>query len=62
MTGGKIKRECRTFDTSTSGHKTLLGWLTESECAPVAIEATGVSVERNLSGRSVACIGEEVGM
>ena len=39
---GKINRECRTFDTSTAGLKALLGWLTESGCTDVAMEATGV--------------------
>jgi transposase len=42
MAGGKISRECRTFDTSTAGLEALLGWLTESGCSDVAMEATGV--------------------
>ena len=42
MADGKINRECRTFDTSTAGLKALLGWLTESGCTDVAMEATGV--------------------
>lgn len=42
MASSKIKRECRTFDTSTSGLKALLGWLSESGCTSVAMEATGV--------------------
>ena len=42
MAGGKIDRECRTFDTATSGLLALLAWLTESGCTHVAMEATGV--------------------
>jgi len=40
--GGKTTRECRTFDTSTSGLLALLAWLTEQGCTHVAMEATGV--------------------
>jgi transposase len=40
--GGKSTRECRTFDTSTSGLLALLAWLTEQGCSHVAMEATGV--------------------
>jgi hypothetical protein len=29
---GKIKRECRTFETSTASLETLLDWLTASRC------------------------------
>ena len=42
MAGGKISRECRTFETSTAGLEALLGWLTEPGCSHVAMEATGV--------------------
>jgi transposase len=42
MTGGKVNRECRTFDTTTAGLLALLAWLTESGCTHVAMEATGV--------------------
>ena len=42
MAGGKVSRECRTFDTTTAGLEGLLGWLTESGCSDVAMEATGV--------------------
>jgi transposase len=42
MAGGKAPRECRTFDTTTSGLQALLTWLTESGCTHVGIEATGV--------------------
>jgi transposase len=38
----KVTRECRTFDTTTSGLEALLTWLTESACTHVAMEATGV--------------------
>jgi len=42
MVGGKATRECRTFETTTAGLESLLGWLTESGCTYVAMEATGV--------------------
>ena len=42
MSGGKAERECRTFETTTSGLLDLLEWLTESRCSHVAMEATGV--------------------
>ena len=42
MAGGKISRECRTFETSTAGLEALLGGLTQSGCTHVAMEATGV--------------------
>jgi transposase len=40
--GGKVKRACRTFETTTAGLLDLLAWLTESQCTQVAMEATGV--------------------
>ena len=43
MTGGKVNRECRTFDTTTAGLLALLAWLTESGCMHVAMEDIGVS-------------------
>ena len=42
VTGGKVNRECRTFDTTTAGLLALLAWLTELGCTHVAMEATGV--------------------
>ena len=42
MSEGKVKRECRTFETSTAGLEALLEWLTASGCTHVAMEATGV--------------------
>jgi transposase len=42
MVGAKVTRECRTFDTSTTGLLALLAWLTETGCTHVAMEATGV--------------------
>jgi len=42
MSEGKVKRECRTFETSTAGLEALLDWLTASGCTHVAMEATGV--------------------
>jgi transposase len=40
--GGKVKRECRSFETTTSGLLDLSAWLTASGCTHVAMEATGV--------------------
>src|ERR1700682_5283186 len=40
--GGKVTRECRTFDTTTDGLRALLAWLEECRCSHVAMEATGV--------------------
>jgi transposase len=42
MDGGKVKRECRSFETTTAGLLALLGWLRECRCTHVAMEATGV--------------------
>jgi transposase len=42
MAGGKVSRECRTFETTTAGLLALLEWLTGSGCTHVALEATGV--------------------
>ena len=39
---GKITREVRTFETTTSGLLLLRAWLTELGCTHVAMEATGV--------------------
>lgn len=39
---GKVKRECRSFDTTTTGLEDLLDWLSASRCSHVAMEATGV--------------------
>jgi transposase len=40
--GGKVKRECRTFETTTAVLTELLTWLTGCQCTRVAMEATGV--------------------
>jgi transposase len=42
LVGHKVSRECRTFETTTTGLLALLAWLTESGCTHVAMEATGV--------------------
>jgi transposase len=42
VAGGKVQRECRTFETTTAGLMALLAWLTECGCTQVAMEATGV--------------------
>jgi transposase len=42
MSGGKVDRECRMFETTTAGLLELLAWLKESRCSHVAMEATGV--------------------
>ena len=38
MSAGKIKRECRTFETSTASLQALLDWLAASGCAHVAMD------------------------
>ena len=40
--GRKVERECRTFDTTTTGLLALRSWLSASGCTHVAMEATGV--------------------
>jgi transposase len=40
--GGKVNRECRTFDTTTAGLEALREWLIACQCTVVAMEATGV--------------------
>src|SRR5271155_5265906 len=40
--GGKVNRECRTFDTTTTGLLALLAWWSKWGCPHVAMEATGV--------------------
>jgi transposase len=40
--GGKVTRECRSFETTTAGLLSLLAWLRECGCTHVAMEATGV--------------------
>jgi transposase len=42
MSGGKVNRECRTFDTTTAGLEALREWLIACKCTVVAMEATGV--------------------
>jgi transposase len=42
VAGGKVTRECRSFETMTAGLEALLAWLTECGCTHVAMEATGV--------------------
>jgi len=42
LKGGKAERDCRTFATTTDELRTLLGWLSQSGCTHVAMEATGV--------------------
>jgi transposase len=42
MRGGKVNRECRTFDTTTAGLEALRDWLISCGCTMVAMEATGV--------------------
>ena len=40
--GGQVKREAKTFETTTAGLLNLLEWLGEQDCTHVAMEATGV--------------------
>src|SRR5215469_15708755 len=42
MAGGQVTRECRSFETTTTGLLILLEWLRECRCTHVAMEATGV--------------------
>ncbi len=42
VAGGKVSRECRSFETTTAGLEALLAWLTQSGCTHVAMEATDV--------------------
>src|SRR5580700_4744670 len=42
MSGGKAKRECRTFGTTTAELEALRDWITSWGCTLVAMEATGV--------------------
>jgi len=42
LIGGQVKRECRSFETTTAGLLGLLAWLKECRCTDVAMEATGV--------------------
>jgi transposase len=42
MEGGKPKRQCRSFATTTAGLLELRAWLTACGCSHVAMEATGV--------------------
>ena len=39
MDGAKVRRQCRSFATTTAG---LLAWLRACRCSHVAMEATGV--------------------
>lgn len=43
MSGGKVTRECRTYETTTDGLLALLEWLSSSGCTLAAMEATGVT-------------------
>jgi len=42
QSSSKVRRESRTFETTTAGLEMLLAWLTEMGCTHVAMEATGV--------------------
>src|SRR5262244_2944663 len=42
MIEGTVKREVRTFDTTTKGLLALADWLASEGCTHVAMEATGV--------------------
>jgi transposase len=42
MTDGTVKREVRTFKTTTKELLALSGWLAAEGCTPIAMEATGV--------------------
>jgi transposase len=40
--GAKVRRQCRSFATTTAGLRDLLAWLRAGRCSHVAMEATGV--------------------
>ena len=42
QSSSKVRRESRTFETTTAGLEALLAWLSEMGCTHVAMEATGV--------------------
>ena len=42
QSGSTVRRESRTFETTTAGLEALLAWLSEMGCTHVAMEATGV--------------------
>jgi transposase len=42
LSGSKVTRECRSFETTTAGLLELLSWLMDCRCSHVAMEATGV--------------------
>ena len=42
MDGAKVRRQCRSFATTTAGLRELLAWLRACGCSHVAMEATGV--------------------
>ena len=42
QSGRQVKRECRTFSTTTDDLQALLRWLTQERCSHVPMEATGV--------------------
>ena len=42
MDGAKVRRQCRSFATTTAGLLDLLAWLRACRCSHVAMEATGV--------------------
>jgi transposase len=42
MAGAEVRRECRSFGTTTAGLLELLDWLRGCRCSHVAMEATGV--------------------
>jgi hypothetical protein len=39
---GKVKRQCRTFGTTTAELEALRDWITSWGCTLVAMEATGL--------------------
>src|SRR5258707_12143852 len=39
--GAKVRRQCRSFATTTAGLRDLLAWLRAGRCSHVAMEGTG---------------------
>ena len=54
MVDGTIKREVRTFDTTTTSLLALADWLASEGCTVVAMEATGAPLERAIAASTAA--------
>ena len=62
MVDGTIKREVRTFDTTTTSLLALADWLASEGCTVVAMEATGVYWKPVCGGvAAMICSGKKPG-